>query len=220
VTGNLILVTGATATTLVTAAEVKNFCKVESTVTTDDTLFADIIGAAYLMCEQYTQRTILNATWEYWIDGVPVGRDDDDWKVRTGWPLTLSAPGSDRMSLPRPPLSSVTSIKHYNDSNTESTFAVASYLVDTAGTPGGVILNNGYTWPSDLRSRNSMKFTFVGGYGTTAASVPSAIKLAIMHTVAFLYEFRDAPMGAFATTSGQVPGQAQILLNPYKVLTL
>ena len=53
-----------------------------------------------------------------------------------------------------------------------------------------------------------------------AASVPSAIKLAIMHTVAFLYEFRDAPMGAFATTSGQVPGQAQILLNPYKVLTL
>lgn len=92
--------------------------------------------------------------------------------------------------VPFAPLQSVTSIKVYSPANVESTVSAAAYSVDLRS--GRIYLNDGYDWPTDLRTRSAVLVTYVAGYGTEAASVPAAIRQAIMQHAAQMYECRSA----------------------------
>ena len=180
---------------------------------TDDNIVDLLIEGARTMTEDYCERAWINQTWEYMLDAVPEGADADDWKITHGWPMTLTAPvgDGDVIEIPRPPLSSVTSVQYYNDANTAATFSADSYTVDSwgIGQRGRIYLDSGASWPSEIRKRNAILVTFVAGYGATAASVPAAVKTAIRTIIEANYDWRAGEM--------EFPAMAQELLKPYVV---
>ena len=133
----------------ITLAEAKTHLRVE--VTDDDDYIEDLlIPSARWQVEHATSRALINTVFDVTFDRFPEDRE---------------------LTLPRWPLVSVTSVTSYDTSDVASTFAASKYLVDTANAPGRVILNDGQSWPSDLRRRNAGVIRFTAGYGTTAAAV-------------------------------------------------
>jgi uncharacterized phiE125 gp8 family phage protein len=114
--------------------------------------------------------------------------------------------GADIIKLPYASVSSVTSITTYDDSNAATVVSSASYRLDTGG---NVILNDGYTWPTNLRDRDAVRVIYVAGYGASGASVPAPINHAIKMTVAAMYDGR---------TCASIPHGAKLQLDTYRVL--
>ena len=79
------------------------------------------------------------------------------------------------------PIQSVTSVKYYDEAGTLQTISADSYWVDSTTTPPRIVLNEDYDWPSDVDEDrpNAVEITVVCGYGSTAATVPPEVKLAI-----------------------------------------
>jgi uncharacterized phiE125 gp8 family phage protein len=170
------------------------------------------------MVERRTNRALISQTWEYWLDAAGGGSDWDDWKLSHNWPLSLNAPGEgDTIHLPKPPLQSVSSVKYYTTDNTVNTYSTDNYTVDTQGGDGAkygrIFLNQGKTWPTNLRSRIALQITYVAGYGDAGSSVPGAIKTAITRIVASMYEHR----GDAVDEDSLVDAMTKSLLAPYEV---
>jgi len=167
----------APASEPVTLAEVMAQCRVD--LSDESTVLTGFALAARETVEVISRRALITQTWELVLDAFP---------------------SSDTIELPRPPLQSVTSITYIDEDGVSHTFSSASYLVDTYGEPGRIVLKEGYTWPSTtLQSANGVVIRFVAGYGA-AAAVPEKYKLAIKLLAAHWYENREA-----VATSGAVP---------------
>lgn len=69
-------------------------------------------------------------------------------------------------------------------------------------------------WPSCLYVPDAVQIHFTAGYGDTTASVPDAIRQAIMQTVANLYETRE-PVKEDAQT---LPPHVKMMLWPYRMI--
>lgn len=157
------------ATEPVTLDDAKLHLRVDGT--DEDVLIQSYITAARVYCEGIQNRAFVTQTWELWLD---------------------SFPGTDIIEIPLPPLQSISSIKYYDASNVEATFAAASYFVDVKSEPGRVCLNDGYSWPSTtLRAINGVCVTFVAGYGADVL-VPQSVKQAILLLVSHFYEHRES----------------------------
>lgn len=136
----------------------------------DAGLVSRLITTAREYCESYQSRAYITQTWYLYLDA---------------WP--------DYIKVPLPPLQSVTSIKYYDTSNTESTFSASNYYVDTNSTPGRIVLGYGKTWPSTtLRSANGICVEFVCGYGATPSTVPQSFIQAMLLLIGHWYENREA----------------------------
>jgi uncharacterized phiE125 gp8 family phage protein len=85
----------------------------------------------------------------------------------------------------------------------------ALYRVDAASTPARVIIA---TRPPRMCSHDCLEITFMAGYGEPA-SVPTAIRQAILEVVAALYLYR----GDEAVPIGR---SGQVLLAPYRIFKL
>ncbi len=174
----LKLITGPAAEP-VTLTEAKSQCRVDGT--TEDTFITALIVAAREAAEGVLQRALINQTWELVLDAWPAG---------------------DRIELPRPPLSSVTSIKYTDIDAVEHTMSSSDYLVDTDSEPGKIVLKWSASWPSvTLREAAAIRVRFVAGYGSAAAAVPAKVKQAIQLLVGHYYENREG------ITSGAIPQQ-------------
>ena len=137
---------------------------------TDDTYITNLIKAARILVEDFTNYRIITQTWEYMLDRFPY---------------------EDFIELPYPKLQSVTSVKYYDTDETEATFTSADYHVDIYGIPGKIVLAYGDSWPSTtLRTVNGVVIQYVCGFGL-AADVAENYKTAIKMTVAELYENRE-----------------------------
>ncbi len=159
----------------VTTAEAKSWLRVDTS--TDDTMIDGLIETARVAVENYTKRALITQTWELRMDAPA---------VYSGlW--FLSSLGA--IDLPKLPIQSITSFKSYDDANTETTFSSASYSLHEDG--GRLFLNDGYTWPTDLRPFASVLITYVCGYGDAATDVPEAYKTAIKMLVANMYNNRS-----------------------------
>jgi uncharacterized phiE125 gp8 family phage protein len=167
----------------------------------DDSLITDLITTARQHVENVLRRSLITQTWDLWLDAFPY---------------------RDYIEIPLPPLVSITSIKYYDTANTEYLFPLApaaastAYYVDVISNPGRIGLAYGVQWPQmTLRSYNGVDITFVSGYGA-AASVPKAIKQAMLLLIAHFYENREA-----VTSTGAVPQELKMavdaLLMPYRV---
>jgi uncharacterized phiE125 gp8 family phage protein len=144
----------------------------EQPYSAEDTLLTALITAAREYCEAYQNRALLTQTWYLWLDA---------------WP------SEDFISLPLPPLASVTSVTYYDTDDTAATLSTADYFVDAISEPGRVVLNYSESWPSTtLRPANSVCVEFVCGYGAAASSVPAKVKQACLLLVGHLYENREA----------------------------
>ena len=177
----------------VTLNEVKSHLRLEtadSIYEEERDLLLALIKTAREQAEEHTRRAFLTQTWTVHFD---------NW------------PGDDFICLPYPPLISTTHIKHTDPDGVQSTFT--DYSTDT-GTPGRIVLDDGYTWPTDtLRPRSPIEIQFVAGYGATAASVPASIKQAILLMIGHLYENRDR---IAYTSVSEIPFAVDSLLASYR----
>jgi len=159
----------------------------------EDTLLSRLITAAREYCESFQNRAFITQTWYLWLDA---------------WPVEIK--------VPLPPLLSVTSIKYYDTTNAEATMTASDYYADTNSTPGRVVLAWGKTWPgTTLRPANGICVEFVCGYGATSASVPAAVRQAMLLLIGHLYENREAVSEKPLT---QVPMAVESLLWTERVL--
>lgn len=126
----------------------------------EDELLSALIIAAREYCESYQGRSYITQTLEMTLDG---------------WPQFP-------ISVPRPPLASVTSIKYYGIDNTEHTLDAANYFVDVDHEPGRICLSSVGALPSTaLRELSSVKITYTAGKSTAAKKVKQAILLLVGH---------------------------------------
>lgn len=192
----------------ITTAEAKTYLRVSGSA--EDSLISVLITAARQRVEEYIERALVTQTWDLWLDRFPLGTDAPYWNGVVQWSRRELYNGQLEITLPRPPLVSVTHLKTYNDDDVEATFSSSNYIVDTQSTPGRIVLKQGQVWPTDLREGNSINVRFVAGYGG-AGTVPGAIKAALYMTLGNFYEKRG-------DENIDLPSEARNLLRPYKVI--
>lgn len=178
----------------ITLAEAKAQCRVESSVTEEDALITGYIAAARRWCERLGWQSCMTQTLELWLD---------NW------------PAADRLTLPRPPLQSVTSITYYDDDDAATVLASSAYYVDTVSVPGRVVLRNDASWPSaTLRVANGIAVRFVAGW-SMPSQVPETTRQAIQLIVGHWYENREA--ASLGAVSREIELGVRALLELEKV---
>lgn len=168
-TVNLVLAT-APASEPVTLAEAKLHLRVD--FADDDALINSLITAARLWCEQMSGAAFFTQTWRLTLD---------DW------------PSDGVVLLPRPPVKSVTSVKHYDSGGTQRTLvANTDYQVDLDASPARIAPAPDKSWPSIQEGRLSpIEIVYVAGETTTGA-IDARAKQAILLVVAHWYKNREA----------------------------
>lgn len=98
-------------------------------------------------------------------------------------------PSRNYINLPRPPLTSVTSVDTYDSAGTKTTLAVTTqYLVDADSTPGRIVLPYSGTWPSGADYPiNPIRIRYVCGYTT----LPQKLKNILLYHCGLLHKYRD-----------------------------
>jgi uncharacterized phiE125 gp8 family phage protein len=160
-------------------------------VTDDDAMLEAIGLAAQEWAEAYLGRALLTQTREASYDGTPGG-------------VVL---------LPEP-ITSLTSVKTYDDAAAATTVTTATYQLDTASPLPRLILRDGQFWPTSLRDVDSLVVRYVCGW--TAYTLPYAVRQAVQVLVAHWYEQRQPVAAGNYTT---VPMGIEALLMPYRVRT-
>lgn len=192
---------------LITLSRMKAYLKVDGT--DDDDLINDLISAATVAAGDFMHRTILTTTYELVMDGFNINETDALDRLGPGVHTAskhhiLGRP--DVIELPMLPIISVTSVQTTDINNVETTFSSANYTLDPDG--GRIYLDIGATWPTNLRSYNAVKVTYVAGYGSTDASVPQPIIEAVKTWVGKMYEVRGVC---------DCPKECKRLLDGYKL---
>jgi len=200
------IVTVEPASEPVTVAEIKDVLRVEGS--DDDTYIGNLAKAAREYVENYLDRALITQTITFWLDRFNSDYvetlDGGTYDLPRGYVLN----GDDRqIDLPKLPLQSVTSVSTFGTDNSETTYSSSNYSVDTVS--GRIYLNEGETFPTDLRDAQGAKIVYVAGYGDNATDVPEPIRQAIIIYTAKLYETRG--MCDF-------PCECKALLSTYKVL--
>lgn len=132
------------------------------------------------------------------------------------WQMTLSRfpIGKGAITLPLPPLQSVTSIVYIDDDGDELTLDGGLYQVANKGKyPSHVVPAYGQTWPSTRDMPDAVTVTFVAGYGDGAEDVPGAIRNAGLLMIGDLYEHREAQSVDFEIHPNKT---ADWLLSPFR----
>lgn len=115
----------------------------------------------------------------------------------TGWALmnrTLTTylrffPKSTVITLPQPPLSSVTSVT-YNLLGTPTAFASATnWYADTTSRPGSIALLPGKSWPTGVLHDPAVTIIHVAGFGSVTSSLPEDAIHAIRALVEAWYNY-------------------------------
>jgi uncharacterized phiE125 gp8 family phage protein len=165
--------------------------------TTEDTILSALITAARQQVEAITQRQLVTATWDAWLDEFP----DRDYIV-----------------LPFGQLSSVTSVAYTDSDGVSHPMTLTTdYLVDDDSDPGRIVLPYSVSWPSFTgHPVNPISVRFICGYGSTTASVPAAIVTAIKMLCEDLFNNRSA---THTQQAGNVTENKAVLslLWPYRL---
>jgi uncharacterized phiE125 gp8 family phage protein len=159
----------------VTLAEAKLHCRVEADNTYNDSLITTLIQAAREWVEKELDRSLIDTTWDYYLEDFPGCHGD-------------------KLVLPRPPLRSVTHVKYVDDgSGSLITLAVnTDYRVFTPSKmPGFLRPAYNVSWPGPRDQSDAVQVRFVAGYGATAASVPACLKAGIKLLVGHWFENRE-----------------------------
>lgn len=173
----------APATEPLTLAEVKQHCDCERD--DQDALFTRLLQAAREKVESDTDRSLINTSWQLWLDS---------------WPNGVS--GS--VYLPRAPIFNVQTVSYINP-DTDTTIIGSSNFIVSKQEPPRIYPNTGagFTWPTYLRTAQAISIVFVAGYGSSASSVPAIAKQAILLLCGHWYENREASI------SGTIHGKIE-----------
>lgn len=181
-----VYVTASNDSPAISTATMKTFLRVDTS--DDDTVIAAYVTTATEAIKQYLRLALLTETFVLKADGFAYAGADDRLLALGPGVHTASVPyvlgGGETLDLPFPPLQSVTSVVTYDRGNNSSTFSNTKYQVDLQS--GRIYLNEGETWPTDLRAQDAVQVTYVAGYGS--GSIPAPILQAIRSYVEQLYD--------------------------------
>jgi uncharacterized phiE125 gp8 family phage protein len=178
----------AQTTTAVSLTEIKAQLPTRITGTGDDTLLSQLIGAAQEEIEGYTGLRLMESTFDFHL---------------TGWP-------TNGIILPFTPIKSITSIKYYNTSNVQQTWATTNYFYNIYEQPFRIRYTDSSTPPDIYENRfDAVTIRFVAGY-TSPDIIPLALKQAILLLATDLYINRDDKVRTMFT-------MWQRLAMPYRV---
>ena len=195
--------------------------------TEDDWLVSALIKAIRQKFDEWSGRAVMTQTWTLWLDRFPVSERKN--APREGYfelPITHFDAVKRAIEIPRPPLQTVPFLKTYADDDTATTFAATNYFIDTASTPGRLVLNRTASWPVDLRPANAVEIEFVAGWGSVAASVPEPIRQGMLLWLKLLFAdksklFENDESQSLAEMNNQmIPTTVKTLWQPYKLLKL
>ena len=206
-----IRVTTAPSVEPLALADVKSYLRISGSG--EDTLLNTMIEAVRVFCEEFTGRALITQTITMTLDATNEAHNMLWEGTRTGPYINFY---KDFITLAKPELQSVTSIKTYDDADTATTIDSSKYYVDTSRDPGRVTLRTGETWPTALRVGNAIEVVYVAGYGDAASDVPAPLKLGMMQHLAYLYDQRGDMKDYLQTRS--MPPAVQNLYMPYKIL--
>jgi uncharacterized phiE125 gp8 family phage protein len=156
----------------------------------DNALITALISVAEDCVEKETRRALLTQSFELIYDEVGAS-----------------------IEIIKSPLQEVTKIEVVDDAGIKTEVSNMLYYVDVSGIRGRVQLRSGCSWP-DHRGFASFIITVKAGYGDTGASVPSALKQAVLIALAILYESRGE------MDEGKVSKAISGPCWPYKVFRL
>ncbi|MEY2690705.1 MAG: hypothetical protein RL375_4905 [Pseudomonadota bacterium] len=176
------------------AAAVKTHSRISTSA--DDTYIGTLIVAARRQVEAITGRSLINQTWDMWLDAWPDG--DSIW-------LPFGCP-----------LASVTGVYYTGSDGVEDTLAATYYDVDTTSEPGRVVLGYGDSWPTDsLRPSRGIRVRYVAGYGSAGTAVPADLLHAVKMLAGHWYENREPIIVGQAISN--VPWSVNALLDQFRV---
>lgn len=150
-----------------TLDEIKHYCRLSTSDTSEDTLLLSMQKAARIEAETKCHRSFVAKQYKYTLDYFPSGG----------------------IELPDPPLSTVAGslkINYIDLTGTEATMASTSLVVDTETEPGMVFPSTVDDWPDANDVVNAVSVT----YETTSAPTDN-IKIWIGFRTASLYENRQ-----------------------------
>jgi uncharacterized phiE125 gp8 family phage protein len=186
--------TTAPALEPVTLTEAKLFARVDGSA--DDALVTALIVSARQNVEGQTGRSLIDQTRTATLDFLP---------------------GATIFELAHRPISSVTSIKAYNDDGTSSEINVSTdIIVDEAN--ARIALKSSAASITGDRQMEVFEIVYVAGYGDEAADVPEWAKTAIMMLVSTWYENRDSV--AVGTIASKIPLNVQLIIDANCVVEL
>lgn len=189
--------------------EVKEYLRVEDS--TDERNVRPLIEAARSIAEEHLNRTLMSTTYQLFLDSFDE-LEDPLWEgVRQGPYLNFY---KNYIELPKSPVISVTHVKTYDDSDTETTMASSRYYVDNVREPARIVLRTGETFPTALRVANAIEVQFVAGY-TSAYSIPEPIRIGMLQLIAHMYEHRG-DMGNYLEARAVSP-MIRKLWQPYVI---
>ncbi len=177
----------APATEPVTLAEAKTHCRVDATVTADDTLITSLIQAARETCEKRMGQAFVTQTWKMSLDRF------------ASWGIVL----------PLPPVQSIASITYTDLNGATQTLSPTLYLLDAESRPARLTPSYLGYWPATRYLVNAVQISFVAGYGA-ASAVPESIKTAIKLLTTHWYENREAVV--IGAPAMQLPAAVDALL--------
>lgn len=164
---SLIRITGPT-TEPVTLEKMKESLRMDGTES--DNTITDLIKAAREAAEEFQNKAYFTQTWELSFDSLP------------SMPLTI----------PMPPLQSLTSVKLYDENGTEVSMNIDDFILDKRSEPGRIAFKKDKAWPSiKLQSIDAVVFQFVAGY-SDMSKVPEKVKQAIELYSTYFYDHPDA----------------------------
>ncbi|GAG43151.1 unnamed protein product, partial [marine sediment metagenome] len=153
---SLELVT-APGTIPITLAEAKLWLKVENT--DDDALITSIITGVTSTTQLYLQRSLITQTRRVHMDCFP-----SDGIFR----------------LPYPPVSAVSNVKYYNQSEVLTTVSTDDYETDIIREPARVLNKSTTSWPTPQLRTNAVQVEYVAGYGAATTDIPEDIRRAML----------------------------------------
>jgi uncharacterized phiE125 gp8 family phage protein len=181
-----------------TLAEAKEHVRLDTLDGADlDAQVADLLADARSRIEGYTERALLEQTWE--------ARLDDFW-------------GAADLLLPRPNLLTVTEIAYLAtaaaDPDDEDDWTVVSptvYEVDVVSVPGRVRLRPAQSWPTAYARAGAVRVTWTAGYGDEEQDVPGDVRRACRLLLGHYDRNREAVItGTIAT---ELPEGVKALLD-------
>lgn len=176
----------------VTLTEAKAHLRVDHT--DDDPYIATLITAAREWVESYLDRTLIHTQWVMRMEEL-----------------------DDEIDLPRPPMvttgtATTVTVTYTMATGETANLSSQSFRVDRYSTPGEIYPLYGQTWPPHLEDENAVTITWWAGYGASGASVPAAIRHAMLMLCAHWYETRGATVATGAVPQ-DVPFGVRSLLD-------
>lgn len=184
---------------------IKNYLKIDTSVTADDDLIIDMTLAAISFIERYTGRTLLTTEYRTWRDWFPC----------------------DYIELRRSPLQSLDLFNYIDINGDVKTVDPLVYYNTFESDYSKILPQPGKNFPSDLICKlQSIIIQFTVGYGDTVDDIPAELLVALLQMVAALYDNRGDCIGmsrasaACGCQEALVKGNLAAMLIPYKIYSL